>query len=214
MDNYKNKMAGPMGVTNEMIKYATDTRVMSIIAIIITTVINYNVKPKSWNIGLVVTIIKDAKGDNTKVDNSRGLTISDVLAIIWEYYILAQFEIKSDLQDQQFGFRKCSSTTHAIYTLRELIRLRKRSKLDTYVLFLDFSKAFDKIHRIKLMVKLNRYFHPKLWLAIANYYSISSIRIMDKNKNIIGEIKTKSGVKQGGPFRQPALMHTLMNSLK
>jgi len=122
------------------------------------------------------------------------------LAIIWEYYILAQFEIKSDLQDQQFGFRKCSSTTHAIYTLRELIRIRKRSKLDTYVLFLDFSKAFDKIHRIKLMVKLNRYFHPKLWLAIANYYSISSIRIMDKNKNIIGEIKTKSGVKQGGPF--------------
>ena len=195
-----NKKAGNLGVSNEMYKHSVGTIAVACVVNIITCLIQFDVKPKSWNVGIIMTLIKDVMGPTDQTDNSRPITISDVIAIIWEMYILNIYEKTSNLQIQQFGFRKYSSTTHAIYVLRESIRIRQLEKKPTYVLFLDFSKAFDKVNRKKLMVKMFPYYHPKVWLALVNYYSIATIKVMDETNNKWTTIETKSGVKQGGPF--------------
>jgi hypothetical protein len=93
-----------------------------------------------------------------------------------------------------------SSTTHAIYTFRETVRIRKLEKKDTYALFLEFSKAFDKVNRSKMLVKLRSKFNAKVWLSVVNYYGCATIIVEDTNSKIKSKIKTKSGVKQGGPY--------------
>ena len=95
---------------------------------------------------------------------------------------MSEYEKTTELQEQQFGFKKFSSTTHAIYTLRETIRVRKLEKKKTYALFLDFSKAFDKVNKSKFLVKLAKVFEPKLWLAICNYYENAKLIIKSNEK--------------------------------
>lgn len=108
---------------------------------------------------------------------------------------MSEYEKTTELQEQQFGFKKFSSTTHAIYTLRETIRVRKLEKKKTYALFLDFSKAFDKVNKSKFLVKLAKVFEPKLWLAICE-----NAKLIIKSNDKSDTIETKTGVKQGGPF--------------
>lgn len=186
-----------------MYKYAIGTQFTIYLTKIINALINKNVKPKNWNRGEVITIVKDSKGDLESVDNSRPITISDSFAIVWENIILELFEEKAELQEQQFGFRKFSSMTQAIFALRETLRVRKIDIKKAYVLFVDFSKAFDKVHKKKMLVKLSKHFNKKVWLGICNYYRIATIKIHDSNGKTV-EMETKSGVKQGGPFSPSA----------
>lgn len=65
----------------------------------------------------------------------------------------------------------------------------------------DFSKAFDRINRTKMMANLIGVLEPYRWRALHNYYSISIVIIVDsKDKNVKFKIHVTIGVKQGGPL--------------
>ena len=51
------------------------------------------------------------------------------------------------LCDEQNGFIKDRNCVYHLYALTNIIETRKKCKLDTYVSFIDFSKAYDRINR-------------------------------------------------------------------
>ena len=55
------------------------------------------------------------------------------------------------LRKYENGFRSSRFTAAQILTLRRLIEGIKAKKLSAVITFLDFKKAFDSIHRGKLM---------------------------------------------------------------
>ena len=79
----------------------------------------------------------------------------------------------------QNGFRTGRSTLPQILTLRRLIEGIKEKQLPAILTFVDFSKAFDSIHRGKLMEILKAYGIPtKIVDAISLLYKDTEARVI------------------------------------
>ena len=76
----------------------------------------------------------------------------------------------------QFGFKKNSSCAHAIYNLKSIQRHQKK-KRRVLLCAIDASKAFDKVNREKLLVKLAGKIDDNLWLAIKAYYDAATVMV-------------------------------------
>jgi hypothetical protein len=165
------------------------------------------------NIGLLICLIKDHSGDHSSVDNMRPITLSDTLAIILENYILKATQIiRTD--DNQFGFKKSSSCSHAIFIFKEAQRVLKWEKKEGYAVFFDFSKAFDRVNRSKMMSLLIGKMDEQLWLTMYNYYGIAKIVIMAPNGEKSEPIVSTVGVKQGGPLSPDIFIKIIDKMLK
>ena len=68
-----------------------------------------------------------------------------------------QPKLDPHLRPNQNGFRPGRSTAAHILALRRIIEGVKRNNLKAVLLFVDFSKAFDSIHRGKMMKILRAY---------------------------------------------------------
>jgi sorting nexin-29 len=80
------------------------------------------------------------------------------------------------LEEEQRGFRKGRSSTDAIFSLHQILEKRKEFNLPTYILFLDYEKAHDKINRKLLWTILREASIPMNSIkAIKNLYSNTHI---------------------------------------
>ena len=199
LDKLKNnKASGFSKVSNEMYKFADRTKLTIIIQYILLIILNAHVIPDNMNTGLTFPLLKNPKGSNSELKNTRPITLSEVIDIIYEHYILEQTNNSIKLQQLQFGFNKDVSTQHAIFVLKETILHQLMLNLAVYVIFLDFSQAFDKIVKTKLLLKLHGILDTHVWLSLVKYCKMATIII--KNRQEISEkIQVESGVKQGGP---------------
>lgn len=166
------KSPGPAGVRGELIKYSLGSRVPKIITKLLECLINVRIMPEIMNKGTIVPILKDSKGDRSCVNNIRGITLSDILSIIFELYILNRVERQLKLDKRQFGFRKKASTSHAFWAFEEARRQLAREGKPGYVIFMDFSKAFDKVTRFKLFATMIGKIHELEWLALVGVGSV------------------------------------------
>ena len=64
------------------------------------------------------------------------------------------------LCDNQNGFREKRLTTSQTFTLRRIIGGVKQKQLPAKIIFVDFSKTFDSIHRSKMKQILEAYGIP------------------------------------------------------
>jgi hypothetical protein len=101
---------------------------------------------------------------------------------------------------------------HAVFHLNEIALDAKAKDKNAYALFLDFTKAFDKINRIKMMYSLMNQCSSRYWLMIYNYYSKSTLVVQGPNNRKTETFKSTVGVKQGGPA-SPRKFNGLINIL-
>ena len=117
--------------------------------------------PESWKISTIIPIPK--KGDLTDPNNHRGIAITSQVAKTLNRMILNRLrpEVEKLLRDNQNGFRESRSTTSHILTLRRVLEEAKNQNLAAVLVFIDFKKAFDSVHRGTLMKILRAYGIPK-----------------------------------------------------
>ena len=83
------------------------------------------------------------------------------------------------LRLNQNGLRVGRSTTAQVLALRCLIEGVKQKNLTAVITFVDFKKAFDSIHRGKLMKILRAYGIPaKIVQSISDMYSNTSAKVI------------------------------------
>ncbi len=148
-----NKAIGNSLISNEMLKYSLCPKLIEIIRFIMETIINKKIMPQNLNVGKIIPIPKE---DETTQDINmvRPLTISDCLSNIFEYIMMDQIMKKHQVPQLQFGFRENSSCSHAIFVLTELIKHNMSLKKNTFACAIDASKAFDKVDRKSLLMKI------------------------------------------------------------
>ena len=118
----------------------------------------------------------------------------DTLAKVYDKMILNRLTLWSSIDECQAGAQKGRGCIEQIMCLRLLVDLVKFKKRKLYILFIDFSKAYDKVPRNKLIEYLRSIGCGKIMLyALRNMYK-SSYNIL----NSIA-ISTSSGVRQGAP---------------
>ena len=92
------------------------------------------------------------KGDLGLAKNYRGITLTSIAAKIYNALLRNRIEPKIDniLRKNQNGFRRNRSTTSQILTIRRIVEGVRAKNLQATLLFVDFTKASDSIHRGKM----------------------------------------------------------------
>ena len=94
-------------------------------------------------------------------------------------------------------FRPGWSTTSQILALRRIIDGVKSHNLQAVIIFVDFKKAFDSIHRHKMLEILRKYGVPrKLCDAIGKFYE-SNFAILSSHDGETDLFQIQAGVLQG-----------------
>ena len=118
--------------------------------------------------------------------NYRGISLTVTAAKIYNKILLDRIRPHLDplLRVNQNGFRTGRSTLPQILTLRRLIEGIKEKQLPAILTFVDFSKAFDSIHRGKLMEILKAYGIPtKIVDAISLLYKDTEAQVIISDGN-------------------------------
>merc|ERR1711867_237609 len=159
--------------------------------------LNHNDKPKQWSEINMIPIPKS--GDLSDTANYRGISLAPIVAKLVNKMILNRLQPKIDehLRPNQNGFRPGRTTTTHILTLRRLIEGVKRHNRKAIILYVDFKKAFDSVHRQTMMKILQAYgVPPKLLGAIGKMYENTRARCISPD----GEtefFEIRAGVLQG-----------------
>ena len=95
------------------------------------------------------------------METYRPILVLPVLSTVVERIVHQQLydylEKNKLLYRRQFGFRKRSSTQHAVTLFSESIRKNMDKGLMTGAVFIDLSKAFDTLGHARLLSKLSIY---------------------------------------------------------
>lgn len=193
------KSRGFSEVQSEMFKYGRNSILIKIIVNIIQTMINYGITPHHFNIGIIKPIVKDTKKTADDSKNLRPVTISDTFANRYEKVILCEIEKTHTDDAKQFGFKKHSSCSHAVFTVNETIKYKLKDNKKLFICAIDASKAFDKVDRKYLWMKLENKVEPHILRSLINYYS-DSMAIVQNDGEYSDIFNTTIGVKQGGPL--------------
>ena len=113
--------------------------------------------PEELKVGKITPIYK--KGNTELLENYRPVSTLPIFGKIFEKLIYARLysflTAKNILHENQYGFRKGHSTSHALHSSVEFIRQATDNNKHVLGIFIDLSKAFDTLdHRI-LLNKLN-----------------------------------------------------------
>ena len=126
----------------------------------------YNQNPiDRWMKGCILPFPK--KGDLGLAKNYRGITLTSIAGKIYNALLRNRIEPKIDniLRKNQNGFQRNRSTTSQILTIRRILEGVRAKNLQATLIFVDFTKAFDSIHRGKMEQILLAYAIPKETVA-------------------------------------------------
>ena len=154
--------------------------------------------PRQFRFGLMLPIIKDYQGNHGDSSNYRGITISPIVSKIFEHVLKIVFSEHLTTSSYQYGFKKGSSTIHALYCLKQTIEYYVNNGSKVYCSFLDASKAFDRLVHAGLFIKLMKRKIPLNFLAILITWHNGLWCRVRWDDHVSDWFPIMAGVRQGG----------------
>lgn len=141
-------------VTNEMLKYCASQQLVHVLRRLFEIIVNEQVQPLGFNMSILKPIIKCDTKPSDDINNTRPFAISDCIQNFFEKILLSKINDKHRQHRQQFGFKSNSSCSHAVFVINQVINYCRSRKNLLYTSAVDASKAFDKVSRPHLWLKL------------------------------------------------------------
>lgn len=161
---------------------------------------------------ILVPIIKDKKGIVTDKENYRPIAIATVASKIIEVLILNKYEYYITSSENQFGFKKKSSTDMCIFLLKEVIDYFNSFGSPVYICFMDASKAFDRVNHWFLFDKLLKRGLPKVVVRLLCFWYTTQTFVVKWHDVISSSFTVSNGVRQGGVL-SPYLYNVFIDDL-
>ena len=168
------------------------------LATLFNAMLNHSFVPRQFRFGFMVPIVKDQGGNHADTGNYRGITISPIISKIFEHVLKIIFHDSLTSSSHQYGFKKNSSTVHALHCLKETVNFFINNDSRVYCTFLDASKAFDRLVHSGLFVKLIERNVPLIFLdIIISWYDGLFCRVK-WGESFSAWFSITAGVRQGG----------------
>ena len=152
-----NKAPRSDGISDQMLLLRDDSVILPL-KIIFRNILLTSIYPDSWKFAYVITIFK--KGDKQLIKNYRPISLLPICDKILEKIMFnnlySYLNANNLITNNQSGFRPGDSTTdQLLYLVNEIHQAFENPKsLEVRAVFLDISKAFDKVWHDGLIFKL------------------------------------------------------------
>ncbi len=105
----------------------------------------HGISPESMFLGTMVPIPKNKRQSLFNYDNYRAIALSSIIGKILDWIIHIKEEQSLSSSSLQFGFKGGTSTTQSTFILNETVSYYNVNHTNVYAVFLDASKAFDRV---------------------------------------------------------------------
>ena len=156
-----NKASGADGISGQMLLLCEYSVVLPL-KIIFENIVSSSLYPDMWKLANVTPIFK--KGDKQSIKYYRPISQLPICGKMFEKIIFNNlyfyFNSNNLITKNQSGFRPGDSTTNQLlYLVNEIhLAFEDPKSLELRAVFLDISKAFDKVWHQGLIVKLKMVF--------------------------------------------------------
>ena len=178
--------------------------------------ITHGVTNDSLNESVFIPIPKNKRKSLCDSSNYRAIALCSIIGKLFEYVLLSKLNSMTVSNEYQLGFKDNVSTTYCSFLINQTIQYYLNNDSNVLCLFLDASKAFDRVRHDKLFPYLiGRNICPLILRIIAIMYAQNSARVR-WNSSISESFYMTCGVKQGGilsPFLFNLYLETLINSI-
>ena len=131
--------------------------------------------PNAFGNGILIPILKDTTKRGIQfIDNFRGITLSPIISKVFEHCIVLLYGDYFRTSHRQFGFKKETGCTQAIYCVRKVVDFYTENDSNVNICWMDISKAFDRLNKYQLFLKLmNRNVPYFLICVLLNWFNKS-----------------------------------------
>jgi len=194
------KATGPDTIPAEFFKWLTEPNKQHLLSLF-NNILLTGITPTEWHMANVVEIYK-GKGSHTDPEMYRPISLLSTAYKLFARIIQSRLEAAIDpfLRSTQYGFRCNRSCSQPIHVIRRIMEHAEAVKDPLYLLFLDWEKAFDKIHPQAITTSLARYGVPQDFIRIiAHFYANPQFQVLATG-NPSSTHTAHSGIKQGCPL--------------
>ena len=198
IDKYYNDIInGVEAATSDILIHACPELYIHLCALF-NVMLCHGVCPSNMCISTLIPIPKCKKKSLNDSNNYRAIALGSVVAKVIDNIILVKYKDILISDELQFGFKKGHSTVHCSFVLNEVMDYYSSRNSPTLLLFLDASRAFDRVQYVKLFnLLLKRGLCPMVARFLAYMYTKQVLRV-NWNGCISDVFNTSNGVKQGG----------------
>ena len=203
----KGRAPGRSGVPVEfyatvLTKGGSESDLCKLILAAVRAMIKHAVVPPSLRSSILVSILK--KGNVADMNNYRGISLMEsllkIVCTIFNRRLCRVLEAGKLLRKEQAGFRRREEGMAQVVSLFSILARRKASGHATFVAFLDFKKAYDRVPHGALFRKLERLGLRGSFIQFVRSLYAQSTFCVRLPSGLSNEIPLQRGLRQGCPL--------------
>ena len=207
----KNKYEPIYEISSNNFKNGTDN-LNFVLSRIFNSILIHGCSNDKINKSKIISIIKNKRKSASNSDNYRGISLSTIMSKMLEILILNKVEKLVVCNDFQFGFRKDHSTSLCVSAFQQTVKYYLNGNSSVFCVFLDASKAFDRINHNKLFTTLLQTNICPLYIRLLYFMYLHNNAVVGWSGCISEPFRLTNGVKQGG-ILSPLLFSIYLDAL-
>jgi len=126
------------------------TRLYVYLALLFDSMVSHGHVPQYLLLSTLVPIPKNKRKSLNNSDNYRAIALSSVVGKLLDTILLQNCSRVFQTSDRQYGFKQKHSTNQCTFVVNEVIQYYMNNNSNVLMTLLDASKAFDRVHYVKL----------------------------------------------------------------